>query len=258
MITNKITTVIGVIFLITFYIGISTQTVLAEETIPAWIKNNAGWWADEQIEENSFVSGIQWLISNDVMITPHTEQGPGDGSNVIPAWIKNNAGWWADGQIDDTSFIQSIQFLIENRIIKINQKFDENLINFVITGDLAVNANTKKNLKNIEKVNPEIILFVGDLRNDNGPPTGWFEMVEFLGKDRIRISLGNHDVIRDYQNQYQTYYNLPREFYSFDFGNVHFIVLATDSAISPVAYESLAYRTTNDYWSGANSEQFNF
>ena len=70
----------------------------------------------------------------------------------MPTWIKNNAGWWANGQIDDTSFIQSIQFLIENRIIKINQKFDENLINFVITADLAVNANTKENLKNIEKV----------------------------------------------------------------------------------------------------------
>ena len=229
MITNKITTVIGVIFLITFYIGISTQTVLAEESIPAWIKNNAGWWADEQIDDNSFVSGIQWLISNDVMIIPHTEQGTGDGSNVIPDWIKNNAGWWADGQIDDTSFIQSIQFLIENRIIKINQKFDENLINFVITGDLAVNANTKENLKNIEKVNPEIILFVGDLRNDDGPTAGWFEMTEFLGKDRIRIAIGNHDIV--HQNEYQTYYNLPKEFYSFDFGNVHFITLATDSVI---------------------------
>ena len=231
MITNKITTVIGVIFLITFYIGVSTQTVLAEETIPAWIKNNAGWWADEQIDDNSFVSGIQWLISNDVMIIPHTEQGIGDGSNVIPAWIKNNAGWWADGQIDDTSFIQSIQFLIENRIIKINQKFDENLINFVITGDLAVNANTKENLKNIEKINPEIILFVGDLRNDDGSPAGWFEMTEFLGEDRIRIAIGNHDVV--HQNEYQTYYNLPKEFYSFDFGNVHFITLATDSIIHP-------------------------
>jgi len=249
VITNKITTVIGVIFLITFYIGVSTQTVLAEETIPAWIKNNAGWWADGQIDDNSFVSGIQWLISNDVMIIPHTEQGTGDGSNVIPAWIKNNAGWWADGQIDDTSFIQNIQFLIENRIIKINQKFDENLSNFVITGDLAVNANTKENLKNIEKVDPEIILFVGDLRNDDGSPVGWFEMTEFLGKDRIRIAVGNHDV--DHQNEYQTYYNLPKEFYSFDFGNVHFIILATDSNIW-IAGEQFQFLST-DLQSTANN-----
>ena len=38
-----------------------------ETSIPAWIKNNAGWWADGQIDESSFVSGIQWLISNGIM-----------------------------------------------------------------------------------------------------------------------------------------------------------------------------------------------
>ena len=26
--------------------------------IPDWIKNNAGWWSDGQIDDNSFVSGI--------------------------------------------------------------------------------------------------------------------------------------------------------------------------------------------------------
>jgi len=35
--------------------------------IPSWIKNNAGWWADGQIDDNSFVSGLQWLISNGIM-----------------------------------------------------------------------------------------------------------------------------------------------------------------------------------------------
>jgi len=39
----------------------------AETSIPDWIKNNAGWWADGQIEEGSFVSGLQWLISNGIM-----------------------------------------------------------------------------------------------------------------------------------------------------------------------------------------------
>jgi len=30
--------------------------------IPDWIKSNAGWWADGQIDDNSFVEGIQFLI----------------------------------------------------------------------------------------------------------------------------------------------------------------------------------------------------
>ncbi len=35
--------------------------------IPAWIKNNAGWWADGQIDDNSFVQGIQFLIKEGIM-----------------------------------------------------------------------------------------------------------------------------------------------------------------------------------------------
>ncbi len=52
------------IFLVSmiFVPNISAQEV----TIPDWIKNNAGWWADGSIDDNSFVSGIQWLISNGI------------------------------------------------------------------------------------------------------------------------------------------------------------------------------------------------
>ena len=91
----------------------------AETSIPSWIKNNAGWWADGQIDDGSFVSGIQWLITNGVVIIPPTEQGAGSG-DVIPGWIKNNAGWWADGQIDDNSFVSGLQWLISNGIMKIS------------------------------------------------------------------------------------------------------------------------------------------
>ena len=91
----------------------------AETSIPGWIKNNAGWWADGQIDDGSFVSGIQWLITNGIMTIPPTEQGVGSG-DVIPGWIKNNAGWWADGQIDDGSFVSGLQWLISNGIMKIS------------------------------------------------------------------------------------------------------------------------------------------
>ena len=88
--------------------------------IPAWIKNNAGWWADGSIDDNSFVQGIQFLIKEGIMKIPPTTQGEGTGSNEIPSWIKNNAGWWADGSIDDNSFVQGIQYLIKEGIMKIS------------------------------------------------------------------------------------------------------------------------------------------
>jgi hypothetical protein len=102
-----------------FTINVGEALPPAETSIPGWIKNNAGWWADGQIDDSSFVAGIQWLISNNVMTIPPTEQGAGSG-DVIPGWIKNNAGWWADGQIDDSSFVSGLQWLISNGIMKIS------------------------------------------------------------------------------------------------------------------------------------------
>jgi len=37
------------------------------DSVQAWIKNNAGWWADGMIPDDAFVSGLQWLISNGIM-----------------------------------------------------------------------------------------------------------------------------------------------------------------------------------------------
>ena len=98
-----------------------TQTFGDNEIkIPEWVKNNAGWWADGQIDDTAFVSGIQYLINSGIMEIPETVQGAGSGTNTIPGWIKNNAGWWADGQIDDKSFVTGIQWLISNGIMKLS------------------------------------------------------------------------------------------------------------------------------------------
>ncbi len=35
--------------------------------IPAWIRNNAAWWADGSIDDNSFIQGIQYLIKEGIM-----------------------------------------------------------------------------------------------------------------------------------------------------------------------------------------------
>jgi hypothetical protein len=92
----------------------------AAAKIPDWVKNNAGWWADGQIDDNSFVQGIQFMIKEGIMKIPVTEQGSGSQDNKIPDWVKNNAGWWADGQIDDNSFVQGLQFMIKEGLMKIS------------------------------------------------------------------------------------------------------------------------------------------
>ncbi|MCV0401265.1 MAG: hypothetical protein K5777_04735 [Nitrosopumilus sp.] len=89
-----------------------------EPEIPSWIKNNAGWWSNGQIDDTAFIQGIQYLITEGIMNIPQTESGE-SSENEIPSWIKNNAGWWSNGQIDDTAFIQGIQYMITNGILQI-------------------------------------------------------------------------------------------------------------------------------------------
>jgi len=87
-------------------------------SIPDWIRNNAGWWSEEQIDDNTFIQGIEYLIQNNIIVIPQTQQENSE-SNEIPSWIRNNAGWWADGSIDDETFIQGLEFLIQNGIIHV-------------------------------------------------------------------------------------------------------------------------------------------
>ncbi len=93
---------------------------ITEISIPDWIRNNAGWWSEKQIDDNTFIQGIQFLIKEGIIQIPTTKQGNNLGSDEIPDWIRNNAGWWSEKQIDDNTFIQGIQFLIKEGIIQIS------------------------------------------------------------------------------------------------------------------------------------------
>ena len=94
---------------------------IGDLTVPIWIKNNAGWWAGGQIDDSSFVSGILWLILNDVITISSTQQGAGDGDNIIPSWVKNTAGWWAEDKIHDITFVSAIKYLINEGIMIVGQ-----------------------------------------------------------------------------------------------------------------------------------------
>ena len=79
---------------------VTVGDVVAEQTfvIPDWIKNNAGWWADGTISDSDFITGIQYLIQQEILVVPQSEV-TGGSDEEIPEWIKNNAGWWA--QVDN-------------------------------------------------------------------------------------------------------------------------------------------------------------
>ena len=95
------------------------KNVQPEETsIPDWIKNNAGWWAEDQIDDSDFVKGIEYMIQKGI-IKIEKVQTTVESSDSIPPWIKNNAGWWSKGLISDNEFIKGIEYLVKSKIIKV-------------------------------------------------------------------------------------------------------------------------------------------
>ncbi|MEO9307745.1 MAG: hypothetical protein ABI342_05470 [Nitrososphaera sp.] len=97
------------------------QTQTSNDTgivIPKWIKNTADWWSTDKIDDQTFISAIQYLVKNGIIHLPPTTAA-NTQSSVIPSWVKKNAGFWAAGQIDDKTFASGIQYLISIGIITV-------------------------------------------------------------------------------------------------------------------------------------------
>jgi hypothetical protein len=99
----------------------SIQTKSISPEIPSWIKTNAGWWAEGVIDDETFLSGIEFLIQDEILQVKSIESIWGDEYiNELPSWIKTNAGWWAEGVLDDETFLSGIEFLIQSGIIRVD------------------------------------------------------------------------------------------------------------------------------------------
>jgi hypothetical protein len=88
-------------------------------TIPDWVRNTAKWWSLNQISDQDFAKGLEYLIQNDVIRIPENQSSEGSAETELPSWLRKNAGWWSQGQLSDGEFFKSIQWLIDNGFIKL-------------------------------------------------------------------------------------------------------------------------------------------
>ena len=58
---------IVVIFSSLSIIAFASAESIPSETIPEWVKNNAGWWADGDIPDSAFIDGIEYLIKDGII-----------------------------------------------------------------------------------------------------------------------------------------------------------------------------------------------
>ena len=107
---------------------IPNSSAQEETQIPNWIKNVAGWWSNNEISEKEFLTGIEYLINNNIISIPFMPCGgaaataasnPTLAAKLIPDWVKNTAGWWANDEIDDDTFVNAITYLIQQGLIQV-------------------------------------------------------------------------------------------------------------------------------------------
>jgi len=70
----------------------ASDPMLDAKLIPDWVKNNAGWWATDQIEDADFINGMEYLIKKDILGIDNTKMKgkvPIEDVKFSPAWTVN-------------------------------------------------------------------------------------------------------------------------------------------------------------------------
>ena len=102
--------------------------------IPDWVENNARWWNAGKIDNRTFISGIQFLIKNDIIAIPSTLQDASTTTSQPTDYsltdgdlekIRHDVRLWVEGRIDDVSFIRVIEYLATQDAVSNDSKNPE-------------------------------------------------------------------------------------------------------------------------------------
>jgi len=96
------------------------------ENVPEWVKNTAGWWADDKISEEEFVNAIEFLVKENIMQVNVSQTS--ETTQSVPEWVKNTAGWWSTDAISETEFVNAIAYMVKVGIISIESSKSPELI----------------------------------------------------------------------------------------------------------------------------------
>src|SRR5919112_5686642 len=137
--------------------------------------------------------------------------------------------------------LNNYSFALENQTPnKENKDF-----NIIAVADVGCSLRAQENIKNIEKSDPELFLVAGGLSYKKTPDC-WFNMTKSLDS-KTKIAIGNHDDYEEegakgesLQQSLLNHYNLNKPYYSFDYQNVHVLVLDTQLELSVDTLESTA------------------
>jgi hypothetical protein len=101
--------------------------------------------------------------------------------------------------------------------------------NFAAAGDWACTSKAKDTVKNIIDHDAELVLALGDLSYDSGAKC-WLKIIKPIA-EKTKIVIGNHEAesskkLKDYMKAFA----LEKQYYSFNYQNVHFLALSTETS----------------------------
>jgi hypothetical protein len=119
--------------------------------------------------------------------------------------------------------------------------------NFVAAGDFGCGKNANRTITNMLSREPEVVIGLGDLSYQKTADC-WFHVVSPLDTDgRLRIAIGDNEMFPAKFTEYMKHFNMDRPYYSFDYGNVHFLSMATaKNRVIPYNETSEQYKFIND------------
>ncbi|MDO8640656.1 MAG: hypothetical protein Q7R33_03855, partial [Nitrosarchaeum sp.] len=97
---------------------VSPSEEILDVFIPDWIRNNAHGWAENQITDDDFATGLEFMIKEKIILIPNLVTSDSSEAH-IPDWVKNTTRWWVDGLISDQEFVNGIKFLVISNIIQV-------------------------------------------------------------------------------------------------------------------------------------------
>ncbi len=158
----------------------------------------------------------------------------------------------------NTSFIViSIIFFNNNSFATESNTSNNNEFNIITAADFGCSLRAQENIKNIEKFNPELVLVPGDLSYKKTADC-WFDMTKGLDS-KIKIAIGNHEAYEEegpigeiLKKSIMDHYGLDKSYYSFDYRNVHVLVLDTQLELS---VDTLQAAAIINYTSIKNKEE---
>ena len=143
------------------------------------------------------------------------------------------AGESYSGTKDDSDDDQGVQYSIRD-----THKGTSDAYSFAFAGDYGCDSTTRETVNAMKKKNPDLVLALGDL-SESKDPDCFINMFKSLHeKGKLKVAFGYHDMddgddSSSRFSQYLSHFDMADPFYSFDYKNIHFLVMTTgfDSVI---------------------------